>query len=232
MTESSRVHVWWLTVPPDEDVSSLRGVLTPEEAARVAPWGSSERIRSFVLGRALLQHAGWEWPQPKGWLAFEDNGRPFCVPPGTDVSLSHAGDHVLVAMASGGRVGVDVEVHQVRQQDLLNRFFHPEEHAWMAQDLGRLHRLWTLKEAALKAMGLGVSGDPLRVRVSGAQDHLTVAGAEPRQPWCASLMRDSFSASVVLLRDPGQPVPSLAVEPVSLRALQLNVQTQTLRKTA
>lgn len=80
-------------------------------------------------------------------------------------SVSHSGDVVVVAVAFGAQVGVDVEqAHPDRPWErLARRFFHPDEtDRLLAMPVGEAEtaffELWTRKEATLKALGSGLSG--------------------------------------------------------------------------
>jgi 4'-phosphopantetheinyl transferase len=80
-------------------------------------------------------------------------------------NLAHSGDALLVGVADALAVGVDLETPSQPRPvlDLARRYFAPAE----AQALAALPedrrqdaflRLWTCKEAALKAQGQGISG--------------------------------------------------------------------------
>ena len=158
------VHLYWLT---RAHTARLRAdALSVDEQARLDRFLSPSRRADFLAGRLLLRFALRAWDLPVKALRWQVSGRPSLEVGGCDVSLAHAGGHVVVAMARGGRVGVDVEMHHPRERSLMDLFFHAEERLWMGQSLERLHQLWTVKEAALKALGAGLSGNPLRVHVS------------------------------------------------------------------
>ena len=118
-------------------------------------------------------------PLAREWLATElgastdvlaiqrtAQGRPMLAAPHTDwdASWSHSGEGLLMALAQGLRVGIDLEVRRPRPraQVLANRFFAPAEAAALATmpDAARERafvRLWCAKEAVLKAHGQGIS---------------------------------------------------------------------------
>jgi 4'-phosphopantetheinyl transferase len=81
-----------------------------------------------------------------------------------DVSWSHSGDGLLVALGAGIEVGVDLERLRPRPRalELAQRFFHAAEAAWLAglpegvRDIAFI-RLWCAKEAVLKAHGRGIA---------------------------------------------------------------------------
>lgn len=97
-------------------------------------------------------------------------GKPYALVGGTrapvSFNLSHSGLHGLIAVDRAGRIGVDVEVRLPRPDlsDTVRTVMTPLE----ARALSRfpksekdhqLYRIWTLKEAIAKALGMGFSLD-------------------------------------------------------------------------
>ena len=113
-------------------------------------------------------------------LAFEtsEHGKPFAKVAGqpveTGFNVSHSGRHGLIAIARQGCIGVDVE-ERVAQRDLEgigSLVFGPAERRFLARTEGRekvnlFYRLWSMKEALLKALGTGFSLSPARFEVPG-----------------------------------------------------------------
>ena len=94
------------------------------------------------------------------------------TPVTTSFNVSHSGDHGLIAFAPHGRLGVDVEERHRRHDPdgPIKDVFTPGEQEQLAKrdgdDKYRLFfRLWTLKEAAIKALGTGFSLDPARFAI-------------------------------------------------------------------
>jgi 4'-phosphopantetheinyl transferase len=90
---------------------------------------------------------------------------PECA--GIDVSLSHSAGRVACAFMRGGNIGVDIESLAQRagldMNTLARRVLSPAElDAWeMApKDGQKLLRVWTRKEAVLKAAAVGLSVEP------------------------------------------------------------------------
>ncbi|WP_255311351.1 4'-phosphopantetheinyl transferase family protein [Streptomyces viridosporus] len=97
-------------------------------------------------------------------LAYQIGGRPYLrgLDP-IDISLTHTGELIAVAVSRDGRIGVDAEpVGRRMPYDLLHgRVLTPAERRWFdrlpqAERGARLLRLWTLKEAYTKALGQGL----------------------------------------------------------------------------
>ena len=129
--------------------------------------------RRFALCRAALRAVLCEKLACENErLAFDatGHGKPFALVDGAPASISfnvsHSGAHGLIACAPAGRLGVDIEVRTDRQDiDLLSEaVFGPTEQAELASTGGyaKTHlffRLWTIKEALMKAHGAGFQLD-------------------------------------------------------------------------
>jgi 4'-phosphopantetheinyl transferase len=92
---------------------------------------------------------------------------------GWHFNLAHSLDLALLAVTRSGPVGVDVErIRPLRDVDqLVSRFFSPRESAAFQalpaeQKPDAFFRLWTRKEAWLKATGEGIAESLGRVEVS------------------------------------------------------------------
>lgn len=125
----------------------------------LAPAGAEPRAAGHEL---LLDLAGTLVREPR--LSHSADGQPLV--PGLAVSVSHTHQLVAVAASTDGPIGVDLEEVQPRQvQELADRWFAPEELAWMSSQPNQLDgflRLWTAKEAVGKALGRGLRGAGLR----------------------------------------------------------------------
>ena len=155
----------------EDEVSLCRSVLSIEERAAVGRFHDIGRREQALVGRALLRRALTHrlGAPPERW-AFEtgERGRPYLAQGQTDrpvdFSLAHTNGYVLCAVSEGAKVGVDVEplsrASELRK--IATRFLAESEIldlarlAPEAQDK-QLVRLWTLKEAYSKALGLGLA---------------------------------------------------------------------------
>ena len=111
-------------------------------------------------------------------------GKPACLdgPPFLEFNLSHSGSLVLLALASQGPLGLDVEPLRpyTHRDGLIQRIADSDEAATFQRtpDPQRdllITRLWTRKEACVKATGEGML-------VSGSLDRLGMPLDEPPHP--------------------------------------------------
>jgi len=145
-----------LPVDPDSDLSV-------SELRRADQFKLASRREEFMAGRFLLRkllehHTGQDRASHE--IITTEKGKPVCVG-GPGISISHSEQHVFCALVGDGEIGIDVEVPpQPRDAGkIASRFFSEQEAAWVARDPDeRFLMLWVIKEAWLKATGLGLSG--------------------------------------------------------------------------
>ena len=88
-------------------------------------------------------------------------GKPF-LPGGPCFNLSHSGDKVVLLVDDKQMVGVDVERIDAAPLTVAKKVFTASEQQWLwhqAKDEA-FFRLWTGKEAIMKALGLGLQLPP------------------------------------------------------------------------
>lgn len=181
----ARVNVWCLPLirrlaggggkssagaPDDAALERMAALLSPEERAIAAGFDSPDRRRSYIAAHALLRSIlGRMAGVAPNALVFRYGGRgkpELAGPPPHNLqfNMSHSRDVVLVAVAHGRRVGVDIE-HIDEPGDVRRiaaRFLSPRDRDAIEQlppDRQRegFLRCWTRKEAYMKARGDGIS---------------------------------------------------------------------------
>ena len=95
-----------------------------------------------------------------------------------EFNISHSEDLVLAGFALHTTLGVDIE--QVRDRTLLDeitrKHFHPDEQYLVLGENGEtdvtmFYRIWSLKEAVVKAMGIGIGYPTSSFSVAPALHH-------------------------------------------------------------
>lgn len=188
--------------------------LPREEQARAAAFRVEPARATFVLGRSLVRQG---LAQAMGVAAerialqIEASGRPVAPGSGWQFSISHSGPWVAVAF-SRGAIGCDVETGASLRGDdleaLARLVFAPAEIAgltalqpWPERQRDFFLTVWRRKEAVLKALGLGLGGDPCGLCVATGEGPLeTVLCAGQGFRLCD-------------LSAPGLPLVSLATSP-------------------
>jgi 4'-phosphopantetheinyl transferase len=160
-------ELWWArpwSAPPgarllldEAERARLGRFRRPEDAARFL---AAHALARVVVGRALDIA-----PATVGFTARcphcgGPHGKPTVADaPGLQLSWSHSGGWVVAAVAHGAPVGVDVErLRPLTDIDALAaRVRSPAERAGAGEEGGdSLLRVWTRKEALLKASGDGL----------------------------------------------------------------------------
>ena len=149
-----------------EETRSLESCLSGAERERAARFRFERDRRRFIVARARLREelAARLGVRPEAVeFAYGDNGKPRLPNQALQFSVSHCDDVALFAF-SQVEVGVDVEaIRPVREADTIAvQFFSPLEHAGYAALAPRdrllgFFRVWTRKEAYVKALGVGFS---------------------------------------------------------------------------
>jgi len=158
----------WLAANGDRRARAMQ-LLLPPERSRYERYRADDDRLMFLLGRVMARTmvgralgvpaSGWEWVEG-------EHGRPRIADPSCRIrfNVAHSGGMVVCAVACGREVGVDVEDLERRAPAplVVRRYCSPAEAADIEShgDAGwatRFLSYWTLKEAYLKARGLGIS---------------------------------------------------------------------------
>ncbi len=181
---SEEVHVWRVSLDLSGAALDLLGAtLAPEEIQRAERCLWEAPRRRFIASRGILRLLLGRYTGCSPALLSlraTDRGKPFLEqgsssrPP--SFNLSHSRDLALYAFTLAGEVGVDLESLDRPRLDpdaVAKRFFSPGEYRYLLEaPPERKHeiffRLWTLKEACLKATGRGLPGlSSVEVRLEG-----------------------------------------------------------------
>ena len=195
-TTPPRINLWavdldrWAATGPDASTVTERD---RSQAGRIRSAGGGARLlaRRSATRTVLAEVLGVD----AGDLGIEracptcgsiEHGRPSVVGASVAFSVSSSDGLAVVAVAEGP-VGVDLEVahgHSPPQPAALT----VRERAGVAalapgrQEVGFL-RLWTAKEAVLKASGRSLADDPATIEVVGLLDGDVVEVVDGRRTW-------------------------------------------------
>ena len=173
------VDVWVRRVA---DVPEGRDLLDDDERSTLARIVPPATARSYAAGHVLARRAvASRVGSTPSSLRFDrrctrcgaPHGRPVLVEsPGVELSLSRCDDWVAVAL-SPLPVGIDIEpTEAVRFPGFPDVALHPDERDVAepgADGLLRRHAVsWVRREAALKALGIGLRTDPAGLRTPPA----------------------------------------------------------------
>jgi 4'-phosphopantetheinyl transferase len=166
------VAVWWLPTQTAQadDMSRWFAMLDADEQSRAARFHFDADRRDYVAAHAMLRallSARVNAPRREWRFIVDDGGKPRIDPPSgapaLRFSLSHTRGLAAAAVAARGSIGVDAERIDSAKADMAiaDAYFAPSEVRMLraapsAERTDSFFRLWTLKEAYLKATAEGV----------------------------------------------------------------------------
>lgn len=178
----------------DESVLPLaraRSWLSAAELARSESFRFEVHRDRYLRGRGMMRGLlGRRLGVDPGSLAFAlgDKGKPSLSGDPTGFNLSHSEGRGVLAIGDIEHLGVDIEGYdrQVDHAGLARRCFRDPEIAWMEGfDPEERHlaffRIWTAKEARMKATGEGFQLAPKRIELAFANG-FAVRCVEPSEP--------------------------------------------------
>jgi 4'-phosphopantetheinyl transferase len=179
--KSEEAHVWYFDLR-NRDISRFiaanLGLLDPTEL---------QRYHEFKIANVQIEYAaGKIWTRrllsryepafsEKSWQFKNDvNGKPFVDSPRLteplQFNLSHTEGGVAVALTRAAAIGVDIEnvERDCDFEKLATKVFSDSEMQFFFSQPSHLRRhlfyeIWTLKEAYLKALGLGLTLHPREI---------------------------------------------------------------------
>lgn len=196
-----QVQLWLAAVPECEEPAlpaHYAALLNADESARWQRFRYPLDQQRFLLGRALVRTVlGQLLARDPASLQFSHNahGKPALREEHGSLplhfNLSHTQGMLALALCRNRAVGVDVESvrRDVGLLELSRRFFAVREHAGLealdgTEQCEHFFLLWTLKEAWLKARGLGLTIplDDFAFDVSGAQPRISFGPQLDEEP--------------------------------------------------
>ena len=216
---ANSLHLWSASLNCSlTDTDRLWHLLSADERARAARLISVKDRNRFIAARGLLRTLLDRYREDKSapiTFIYSPAGKP-SLPnttstEGLQFNLAHSEDAFLLGITHGRRIGVDIERidTEVDCGKLAERFFSPTEQSdWNRLDVleknAAWFRCWTLKEAYLKAVGVGLAQalEIVEVSISDPPHFLQIAGdpaeAARWQPSVITSCPIGFAAAVVL----------------------------------
>lgn len=170
-TKGASAEVWfaWCGEYVERVADLSRTLLSNEERTRFRQYRSREAAERYVVTRSLVRGVLAERldvPPSDVVVSRTPTGKPVLTG-ALHFNVTHSGDLILMAVSERNPVGVDVERRRPvpRVAELETRWLSEAER----KDFATLRRLgvdasdaflrvWSLKEARLKALGVGISG--------------------------------------------------------------------------
>jgi len=184
----NQVHLWRANLDLlTAEVDSLATILSSDELERASKFCFAEHRRRFVVTRAILRQLLGNYLDisPED-LKFDygNLGKPQLVKSDLvsplQFNISHSQEYALFGFTNHHLIGVDIEYLKEMPDavKIAQRFFSPREFSLISNSAideqpKLFFKLWTAKEAYLKAIGVGLTGSLASVDISIHQDGQT-----------------------------------------------------------
>jgi 4'-phosphopantetheinyl transferase len=167
----AEVHVWLGHLPSAQaSLARLRSTLSNEESLRAERFHFVEHRKRWEMTRGILRRllASYvDTPAREITFQYGAQGKPELKMPANSnlhFNTSHSGDYAVFAFTRAGEVGVDIECvrdEMPRHDDIARRYFAPGEQRQLfalpePERARAFFKLWTRKEAFVKARGTGL----------------------------------------------------------------------------
>lgn len=154
--------IWYADINsiPDEMYTSVLNTFPANIADDIDRYHRLIDKKSRLLARLLIHkyytdaNVSFDW---NDWT-LTDSKKPY-MKGKPNFNISHSGEKVLVGFSDENEIGVDVEYKQAVDVSAFASYFHAEEIEFLErnnQSLGAFYKIWTRKEALLKAIGIGL----------------------------------------------------------------------------
>jgi 4'-phosphopantetheinyl transferase len=191
------VHLWFLpegVADIEQLCAASLNLLMPDELQRYQSFRNSNRAKQFLLGRSLLRHslaAHLAVDVSALQFSYGANGKPElpkAIIGDLVFSLSHAGCRAVVAIASGERIGVDLEMasRATAVLGIAQQFYSAAEKRQLESDGATAAQealaLWGLKESIVKAGGETIWRGLSEVQLALDEERIQWLSAPPDGP--------------------------------------------------
>ncbi len=210
-------------------IGDLFALLSAAEIERAAEIGHAGRRTAYVASRALLRAALTEFSKgvvpPSAWaFGTGSHGKLFVTSPqgiGLRFSISYTETLLAIAISDKYELGVDIEAIAQTNSEVPWQVLTQAERAFLrllpeAEQFEEFLKLWTLKEAYTKYLGVGASLDFRKVEVSTLPDlALARSAVETRlpDPMVKQKLIDVAGERIVIAPAAGKPETGAFVAP-------------------
>jgi 4'-phosphopantetheinyl transferase len=169
--KTDRIDLWWIDPAqlPHQVIDFLVAQLTESESANLAQFKNKKAKQTALITRSicrlvLSQYIG-SAPNQLNFI-YNSHGKPELDNNKNNIrfNLSHNNELIVIAVCADDDLGCDIENPQrkVSIEPITRRYFSQQEHLEIISLMGieqqqRFFEIWTLKEAFVKATGIGIS---------------------------------------------------------------------------
>lgn len=208
--DASRIDIWQFSLL--ESLPSSANILHEDELRRASRFHFERHRRRFTIARTGLREIlGAYLAIPPALLEFEYNkqGKPEVInDQALHFNLSHSGDKALLAIGQNFPLGIDLEQYSARPWlGIAENLFSPAEvkalkNASLSTRPALFFRIWSQKEAFIKACGLGLAYPTRRFSVPTETDSAEIYDFLHKQYWKIQSFMPNIAVSAALCCHP------------------------------
>ncbi|OIN14401.1 4'-phosphopantetheinyl transferase family protein [Oceanisphaera psychrotolerans] len=211
---------------------NARKTLSQPELARLDGIRHPRQAMLFLLGRYLLRHLLAErlgLAPDRIPIHIDARGKPRLEQAGWHFNISHSGDLLALAFGNRGSLGLDIEGRQLSPPQitrLARRYLSEPEQQWLSRGTrpeADFLRLWTVKEAVLKADGGGIANNLQRVHWQ-PDDSCATLDQHPYRLYQYPLAHSWLTLAIDSQSEAGEALPG--AEPTHLRLPDLPLELE------
>lgn len=203
----------------DRDASLYSALLGSDELHRASRLVEKSDQAKFIVCRALVRIIVGQLTntEPKKVrLPQDDRGKPCCPDLNGTISWSRSGDFALLGLSTAEKMGADIERLRPIEQlhAIADQHFSCTERALLASRRNAIDqqsaffRIWTLKEAYVKALGRGLEMPLASFSVAGDDGRYCAPG----DGWeVESLLCQQYAIAIAQTLRPFPPAPGIDV---------------------
>ena len=166
--KDNEVHVYQINISKHIDqISDLRKILSKDETEKADRFKIEKDSKQYIVSRGSLRKILSEYIHIDSYsinFSYTEFAKPFLENSKIHFNLSHSGDWCCIAVSLIKDIGIDIEkvreiedVSKIAERYFaLNEFEHIKNFEGTDQ-INEFFRIWTLKEAFIKAVGEGLS---------------------------------------------------------------------------
>ncbi len=153
------MNIYYVNITKFKELEGY-SLLSEERKSKVNRYLKLEDKQRCLAAGLLLRYA--LGPPYHNYLRHNEYGKAYLTTPSpSHFNISHSGDYVALAIDTAP-LGLDLEKITDFHPQIAKRCYTPEEQAWLTSQGSNLafFKLWTGKEAVMKATGLGFNMPP------------------------------------------------------------------------
>jgi len=169
--QHNHIDLWSVSVEQftDSKQEQANMLLTAQEQIKIASYKNNNAKKTALISRALCRLVLSQYidcpPQAHQFIRNK-HGKPSLANNSKQLTfnISHNDKLVVIAVCVNDQIGCDIESpeRQVSIEPITRRYFSEQEHSMLMAKQGEsqkqaFFKIWTLKEAFVKATGIGIS---------------------------------------------------------------------------